>query len=104
MNIYISLQNLSPYDKIYNSLLKIEHVTQVHGMKVWSLTINHVELICHLGVLSEGDNHPKIYSEVLENATTMLRKKYDIRTITIQVETVKEETNRSCLGCQPLKS
>ena len=105
-NIFFSLQSLDPYDKIYQSLLNIRHVSHVHGLKVWSLTVNHVELICHLGVLPLEDNGCvlDVYNSVLENATNMLRKKYDIEKCTIQIETVRKETLLSCQGCQPLKT
>merc|ERR550539_1145365 len=99
-------KSLDPYDKIYQSLLNIKHVSHVHGLKVWSLTVNHVELICHLGVLPLEDNGCvlDVYNSVLENATNMLRKKYDIEKCTIQIETVRKETLLTCLGCQPLKT
>ena len=104
--IYSIFQSLDPYDKIYQSLLNIKHVSHVHGLKVWSLTVNHVELICHLGVLPLEDNGCvlDVYNSVLENATNMLRKKYDIEKCTIQIETVRKETLLSCQGCQPLKT
>ena len=105
-SIYFIFQSLDPYDKIYQSLLNIKHVSHVHGLKVWSLTVNHVELICHLGVLPLEDNGCvlDVYNSVLENATNMLRKKYDIEKCTIQIETVRKETLLSCQGCQPLKT
>ena len=99
---YIPLQNLSPYDQIYNSLLKIEHVTHVHGLKVWSLTINQVEIICHLAVSVQGEDSKQIYNEVLQNATAMLQTEYGIQVVTIQIEDIKEETLKSCSGCLPL--
>ena len=103
---FFTFQSLDPYDKIYQSLLNIKHVSHVHGLKVWSLTVNHVELICHLGVLPLEDNGCvlDVYNSVLENATNMLRKKYDIEKCTIQIETVRKETLLSCQGCQPLKT
>ena len=106
LQYFFSLQSLDPYDKIYQSLLNIRHVSHVHGLKVWSLTVNHVELICHLGVLPLEDNGCvlDVYNSVLENATNMLRKKYDIEKCTIQIETVRKETLLSCQGCQPLKT
>ena len=106
LQYFFSFQSLDPYDKIYQSLLNIRHVSHVHGLKVWSLTVNHVELICHLGVLPLEDNGCvlDVYNSVLENATNMLRKKYDIEKCTIQIETVRKETLLSCQGCQPLKT
>ena len=78
-------------------------MTHVHGLKVWSLTINQVEIICHLAVSLQGEHQTQIYNKVLQNATTMLRKKYGIQVATIQIEDIKEETIKSCSGCQPLK-
>lgn len=78
-------------------------MVQVHGLKVWSLTVNHVELICHLGILPSEENVTEVYNSVLEDATMMLRKKYDIEVATIQIEMVKKETLQSCQNCQPLK-
>ena len=94
---------MPPYDKVYNSLLNVRHIVQVHGLKVWSLTVNHVELVCHLGILPCDENVMETYNSVLEDATTMLRKKFDIELSTIQIEIVKKETLESCQNCQPLK-
>ena len=44
-----------------------------------------------------------VYNSVLEDATQMLRKKYDIEFATIQIEIFKKEISNSCKGCQPLK-
>ena len=97
-------QNIAQYDRIYNSLLSIHNVVQVHGLKIWSLTVNHTELICHLGISpSNEENLMDVYNSVLEDATQMLRKKYDIEVCTIQIEIYKKEVAQSCKGCQPLK-
>ena len=121
-HLFSFFEDLAPYDGIYKSLLKIHHVVQVHGLKVWSLTVNQMELICHLGISPLDENcclcHGKcngkcehvmeVYNSVLEDATSMLRTKYHIETCTIQIEIVKEvnrnlESLESCKSCQPLK-
>ena len=84
-------------------MLNIHHVVHVHGLKIWSLTVSHAELICHLGINPLEDDVLEIYNSVLEDVTTMLRKKYDIEVCTIQIEMVKKETLQSCHSCQPLK-
>ena len=86
-------------------MLKMNHVVQVHGLKIWSLTVSHMELICHLGIapLEEDVCLMDVYNSVLEDVTSMLRRKYDIEVCTIQIEIVKKETLQSCHGCQPLK-
>ena len=84
-------------------MLDLHHVVQVHGLKVWSLTVNHMELICHLCITPLQDNVTGVCNDVLENATNMLRMKYDIEVCTIQIEVVKEETLQSCNRCQPLQ-
>lgn len=96
-------KNLAPYDRVYNSLLSINQVVQVHGLKIWSLTVNHTELICHLGIFPLQENVTGVFNSVLEEATNMLRKKYDIEVCTIQIEMVEKETLQSCRSCQPLK-
>ena len=98
-------QQLAHYDRVYNSMLKMNHVVQVHGLKIWSLTVSHMELICHLGIapLEEDGCLIDVYNSVLEDVTSMLRNKYDIEVCTIQIEIVKKETLQSCHGCQPLK-
>ena len=94
---------MAVYDKVYNSLLNIPYVVQVHGLKVWSLTVNHIELICHLGISPSENNMMEIYNSVLEEATFMLSSKYDIEVSTIQIEIIKKEMLQSCQECKPLK-
>ena len=102
---FCAIQELSSYDKIYKSLLNLEHVVSVHGLKVWTLTVNRTELICHLGVLksSNDENAEKIYEAVLQSATDMLRAKYGIEVTTLQVEKISQDSIKNCISCQPIK-
>ena len=84
-------------------MLDSQHVVQVHGLKIWSLTVNHVELICHLVVTPSEENGIGVCSYVLDDVNDMLRKQYDIEECTIQIEISKKELLKYCHSCQPLK-
>lgn len=43
-------KELPSYSQIYRSLMKLRHVVNVHDLRIWSLTVDRVELTCHLVV------------------------------------------------------
>ena len=83
----------------------MEHVVSVHGLKIWTLTVNKTELMCHLGVLksSKEENAEQIYEDVLQSATGMLQVKYGIELTTLQVEKCCLDRINNCISCQPPK-
>ena len=67
-------------------LLKIDGVTEVHDIHVWSLSIGKISMSCHL-TTSEPQN-----SLIL--ASDLIKKKYNITHTTIQVELNKDNKKK----------
>ncbi len=67
-------------DKIQEALLELEEVIKVHELHVWSISQQRIALSVH--VVSD---HPDS-REVLFKADKLLRKKFNINHLTIQVE------------------
>lgn len=82
----------SPIDNIERlekRLRSIESVKDIHDLHVWSLSVGKLSLTCHL----VADN-PK---ETLKLATDLIKKKYGIDHITIQIEEPENvEFSNSC--------
>lgn len=68
--------------EVHKSLEDVEGVLEVHDLHIWSLTVGKASLSVHLHV----DDRPR-ETTVLQAATEMLSKKYNIHHTTIQVET-----------------
>ena len=76
-------------DELEADLKNIKGVKEIHDLHVWSLSIGKMSLSCHIC----GDDPQKILSK----AEKMIKKKYKIDHITIQVE---ENNNNSQLNCK----
>ncbi|XP_071942253.1 proton-coupled zinc antiporter SLC30A2-like [Antedon mediterranea] len=89
----ISLQN------VHDDLQGIENVRTVHSLNVWSLTVNRIATAVHLTVANENLT-AEIYQTIQCKASCMLRKKYNIQQITIQVEEYQDDIMSSCKECK----
>ena len=76
-------------EELENDLKKIKGVKEIHDLHVWSLSIGKMSLSCHICC---DDSQ-----ETLNKAKKMIRKKYKIDHITIQVE---ENNNNIQLNCK----
>jgi zinc transporter 2 len=65
-------------DSVCESLKDVEDVIDVHDLHIWSLSAGKLSLSCHL-VSNE-------HKDVLDKASKLLKEKYGIGHITIQVE------------------
>ena len=73
-------------NEIEKSLEKIEGVGYVHDMHLWSLSSGKYAFICHLEL---KDNHKNAGQQVLNKADRILRRKYKLNHLTIQIEMPK---------------
>ncbi|GMR23926.1 MAG: cation diffusion facilitator family transporter [Acidobacteriota bacterium] len=82
-------------DVLRRDLIEIGGVRDVHDLHVWTVTSGFVSLSAHAEVTSSD-----IADEVLRNATVLLRERYGIRHVTIQLETsqIHDELEHCCLG------
>jgi len=79
-------------EEIEKELRRLKDVTAVHDLHIWSLTMGKPSLSVHLTVTDHTDS-------VLHCAQRLLREKYAIDHVTIQVE--KEGTaNYACEPCE----
>ncbi|NBI28355.1 cation diffusion facilitator family transporter [Chengkuizengella marina] len=76
------------YDKVNNTLMKLEGVKNVHDLHIWTITSNFHALTCHV-VVEDAKNE----QELLQEAIELLEKEFNIDHVTIQVE--KSNTHHS---------
>ena len=76
-------------EALENDLKEIKGVKEIHDLHVWSLSIGKTSLSCHICC----DNPQK----TLKRAKKMIKKKYKIDHITIQVE---ENNNMNQINCK----
>ncbi|XP_034666492.1 actin cytoskeleton-regulatory complex protein pan1 [Drosophila subobscura] len=69
------------YDEVQRQFLSIEGVEHVHNLRIWALSINKVALSAHLAIKTDADAQ-----RILEEATTMIHKRYRFFETTIQIE------------------
>ncbi|KAH3796747.1 hypothetical protein DPMN_150318 [Dreissena polymorpha] len=82
------------YSDIKTNLYKITNVKAVHGLTVWSLTLEKNAFAVHLSVDQSCD-----HQTVLTEATDMLNKRYNFLHITIQVEDHNPKLVAKCEDC-----
>jgi len=85
------------YDEVHETLSKVRGVVGVHSLHLWSLSAPVVCLTVHLTTRPDED-----LEGVRTRAAAMIRAKYKINKITIQVETHQQAVEAECLECQPL--
>ncbi|KXJ09581.1 Zinc transporter 8 [Exaiptasia diaphana] len=81
------------FNDLKTRLASIPGVEAVHDLHVWSLTVGTDALSVHLVV-----DDPSHSQRVLEEASTICSKEFDIQHSTIQIETHSEE-RESCKVC-----
>ena len=68
-------------EHVKQSLLDLSGVKSVHDLHVWLISPDFPALSCHLTVSDHCDR-----DQLLEAAIQMLKKRYDIKHTTIQIE------------------
>ena len=96
--------NLS-YADVLLDLKAIPEVSLVHDLRIWSISSDQSSATCHLvlrkreasNVMAASSNH----EAVLHAANKVLKVKYDISIVTVQVEEFKDGMS-DCDDCKPL--
>ncbi|CAF2937693.1 unnamed protein product [Rotaria sp. Silwood2] len=83
------------YTQIIDDLLRLPGVRNTHSLHIWSLSMQRTALSVHLAIDSDHD-----YLTVMNDAQEMLRHKYSIKRVTIQVEPYDENVMNSCENCR----
>ncbi|XP_071788798.1 proton-coupled zinc antiporter SLC30A2-like [Asterias amurensis] len=86
---HINIKNLRA------DLKSLPHVRMAHGLHVWSLTTNQAAMAVHLCVDAGTDSE-----QVLQEASHLIRNKYNIVFSTIQVEHYKPDIMNNCGRCR----
>lgn len=79
--------------EVKNTLLNITIVKEVHDLHIWSVTSDFQVLTCHL--IIEGNET----QSVLKEATDVLKGKFHVEHVTIQVE-IEGEFNHNETTCK----
>lgn len=74
--------------ELEKDLKSIEGVTEIHDLHVWCLSLGKVSLSCHIT--------SKYTQATLKQAKRILKKKYKIEQVTLQVEDCKNKHNFDC--------
>ncbi|GIW23243.1 MAG: cation transporter [Candidatus Sericytochromatia bacterium] len=80
-------KNIS-FENVYNNILSIPEVRDIHDLHIWSLDNNRTILTSHI-VISDISNS----SLVIEKINKLLNEKFKIHHLTIQIETEKCSIN-----------
>lgn len=80
-------------EEVKNTLLNITIVKEVHDLHIWSVTSDFQVLTCHL--IIEGNET----QSVLKEATDVLKGKFHVEHVTIQVE-IEGEFNHNETTCK----
>ncbi|CAH8521504.1 unnamed protein product [Dicrocoelium dendriticum] len=82
------------FNEVRNALHDVPGVIELHNLRMWSLTMNKTAVAVHLAVDPAADAQG-----ILNNASTLLRKRYLVHEVTIQVEPYVSEM-ADCQRCQ----
>ncbi|OUC42983.1 hypothetical protein D917_02609 [Trichinella nativa] len=83
------------FNEVFSTLRSIEGVEKVHDLRIWSLTMDKIALSVHLAV-----NNDCNAQELLKNATSTLRRRYNVYESTVQIERFSNDMVQ-CLRCEP---
>ncbi|KRY32920.1 Zinc transporter 2 [Trichinella spiralis] len=83
------------FNEVFSTLRSIEGVEKVHDLHIWSLTMDKIALSVHLAV-----NNDCNAQELLKNATSTLRRRYNVYESTVQIERFSNDMVQ-CLRCEP---
>ena len=75
-------------ENLKNDLLDLEGVIDIHNLHIWSLSSGKLSFSCHIIC-----DNPQ---ETLSEATDLCKEKYNIKFLTIQVESSKEKISNKC--------
>ncbi|XP_051000481.1 probable proton-coupled zinc antiporter SLC30A4 [Acomys russatus] len=84
-------------DYIKESLMKIEDVYSVEDLNIWSLTSGKSTAIVHMQLIPGSSSK---WEEVQSKAKHLLLNTFGMYKCTIQLQSYRQEVNRTCSNCQ----
>ena len=82
------------FSAVRDTILKVQGINSVHNLRIWGLSTNKTALSAHLAI-----DTSRSAQDILKEASTMIRRKYDIFEMTLQVENFQKAMNE-CAQCQ----
>jgi zinc transporter 4 len=84
-------------DYIKEALMKIEDVYSVEDLNIWSLTSGKSTAIVHMQLIPGSSSK---WEEVQSKAKSLLLNTFGMYKCTIQLQSYRQEVNRTCANCQ----
>ncbi|MXQ86162.1 hypothetical protein E5288_WYG006604 [Bos mutus] len=88
-------------DYIKEALMKIEDVHSVEDLNIWSLTSGKPTAIVHIQLIPGSSSK---WEEVQSKAKHLLLNTFGMYKCTIQLQSYRQEVNRTCANCQSSSS
>lgn len=82
--------------EVQKILLDTTDVITVHNLRIWALSLDKVAMSAHVAINKGAD--PAV---VLKTASTVIRSKFDVFELTIQVEEYRNEMD-DCVQCKAI--
>ena len=82
------------FSVVKNTIMKVPGIVSVHNLRIWGLTTDKTALSAHLAIDSS-----RSAQDILKETSTMIRRKYDVYEMTLQVENYQQDMNE-CTQCQ----
>ena len=79
---------------VKSTIINVPGIVSVHNLRIWGLTTEKTALSAHLAI-----NESRSAQDILKEASTMIRRKYDIYEMTLQVENYQQDMDE-CTQCQ----
>ncbi|XP_019359369.1 PREDICTED: zinc transporter 4, partial [Gavialis gangeticus] len=84
-------------DHIKEDLMKIEDVYSIEDLNVWSLTAGKTSAIVHLQLVPGSSSK---WEEVQSKARHLLLNTFGMYKCSVQLQSYKQEVNKTCANCQ----
>ncbi|XP_075753284.1 putative proton-coupled zinc antiporter SLC30A4 isoform X2 [Pelodiscus sinensis] len=84
-------------DRIKEDLMKIEDVYSIEDLNIWSLTAGKTIAIVHLQLVPGSSLK---WEEVQSKARHLLLHTFGMYKCSVQLQSYKQEVNKTCTGCQ----
>ncbi|XP_019389201.1 PREDICTED: zinc transporter 4 [Crocodylus porosus] len=84
-------------DRIKEDLMKIEDVYSIEDLNVWSLTAGKTSAIVHLQLVPGSSSK---WEEVQSKARHLLLNTFGMYKCSVQLQSYKQEVNKTCANCQ----
>lgn len=82
------------FSVVKSIIMEVDGILSVHNLRIWGLTSSKTALAAHLVI-----DASRSAQDVLKEASTMIRTKYDVYEMTLQVENYQQDMN-NCTQCK----